>query len=113
MSKFKEYLNKVLEDTISTANVAAPGAGQVGTIRSIKRKKNGKFEYKYAGHPATMTMKNPDGSYASQKKIDGFNEVDDWDENGIFIGTDQNKKSVMSMIPIQKRPIPKINKGKK
>jgi len=104
--------------TISTANVQAPGAGQVGTIRRLKRKKGGKFEYQHATGGPQMTMKNPDGSYASQKKIKGVNEVRDYTPDGIFVGHNQpgaNKviESIKEGLGMMKREVPEIYRGKK
>lgn len=121
MSRFKEYLEIAAAaggSTISTANVQAPGTGQVGTIRKIKRKKGGKFEYQHAEGSPQITMKNPDGSYASQKKIKGVNEVRDYTADGIFVGHNQpgaNKviESIKEGMGMMKREVPEIYRRKK
>jgi len=102
--------------TISTANFVAPN--HVGTIRKLKRKKGGKFEYEHASGGPQMTMKNPDGSYATQKKIKGVNEVRDYTPDGIFVGAgqpgaDKVIESIKEGMGMMKREIPGIYRGKK
>lgn len=80
---FKLYL----DDVITTDNFQP--SNFVGTIRKIKKKKNGSLEYEYAGNNETMIEKNPDGSIKKKKKnIDG------------------------PLMNIQSRPLPQVKRGK-
>jgi len=55
-----------LDDIITTANF--PASNFVGTIKKIKKKKDGSFEYEYVGGNETIVEKNPDGSVKKKKK---------------------------------------------
>lgn len=96
--------------TISTANVQAPGAGQVGTIRKLKRDKKGNpIKYSYAsGAPATITKKNPDGTYAKEIPVKGDKESHDYPDGILSLPGNPG-----GIVPMQKRSIPSMQRGKK
>lgn len=114
MSRFKQYLEIAAAaggSTMTTANVVAPGAGQVGTIRKIKRDKKGNpIKYSYAsGAPATLTKKNPDGTYAKEAPIQGQKESHDYPDGILSLPGNPG-----GIVPMQKRSIPTMQRrGKK